>query len=289
MAFTRGRYYQRSRRRNGRQWTEYWGRGCEAVAAEHAAERRAREEARQEARRRDEEQRAAALIEAGLARVLDGLLALELGAVGLARLDRGPWRRRPVVKALNQPQMTPEEREATVAEIRAAAKAAMAGEKDGLARLRAIGARYPATVIRETQANLGNVAARALMRDWIDKAEITPFLEGVMLRFETVSAALAGENPTPQRELCARRAAYCELECWLVSMEVAVARPPSPAMVARLLATEKRVMLAFKTLAQIERLERPRPRPLVAAQINIGVSPTSPLPDPDPGASLPDF
>jgi hypothetical protein len=269
MAFTRGRYYQHNITVNGRQQTLYFGLRGAGQAAEFAAERAARREALRAARREALAHRDGGRLEEAVGRLLDDVLALELGREGYSRISRGPWRRRAPMKAIDASPMTREEREAVVDRIQAAVTAVGAGEVGALDRLRELGALYPAAVVAATQAEPGRLAAMILARAYDGTGKIPAMREGTLIRFEQVAAELAGEDPTPCRRLCARRAAYCEMEVWQLSMEVAAAPSPSPALDARLTAADKRLMRSLKTLAQISRLERPSPRPLVATQIHV--------------------
>jgi hypothetical protein len=175
------------------------------------------------------------------------------------------------MKALDRdrPAMTLEERAAVVDEIQATVTAVGAGEPGALDRLRELGQEYPAAVVAATQAEPGRLAAMILAKAYDGTGKIPAMREGTLIRFEQVAAELAGEDPTPCRRLCARRAAYCELEVWQLSMAAAAASSPSPALDARLTAADKRLMRALKTLSQIGKLERPSPRPVVATQIHV--------------------
>jgi hypothetical protein len=282
MAIIRGRYYQLSRHRGGRRWTEYYGRNSWDIVAEHAALRRAREEAIREAREWDRRQRAALRVEDALGRLLSDLVTRELGRAGYSRLGRGPWRRRTAMKAIEQPPLTPEEREAAVTAIEAAVAGVQGGEKGAMARLRELGAQFPSAVIAATFGDTAAIARMALLHHFENHPATQ---EGSRLMLDRLAAELAGPDPSPSRRLCAEVAAYSHAEHWLIQATATEKGWSTPAGIRRQDAAHSRYMKALKTLAAITRLEKPRPRPIVATQVNIGVPPP-----PEPGAAaLPDF
>src|SRR5262249_21954853 len=96
MAWSKGLYYQRSFRREGRVVTQYLGRADRVEALVHQdAQRRARRQAQAADRRA--EQAAWQQADAALARfctLVDQLVRSALMAAGYHQHDRGPWRKR---------------------------------------------------------------------------------------------------------------------------------------------------------------------------------------------------
>jgi hypothetical protein len=288
MSFTHRIYYQRTRRQNGRRWSEYYGKNSEHVAAEHAAERRAREEALREARECDRRHRAALRVEEGLGLLLDDLVTRELGRAGYSRLGRGPWRWRRSMKAMEeQPSPTPEERAAAVAMIDAAVAAVQAGEKGAMTRLRELGAQYPGAVISATLGDTASIARIALLKQF----ERHPgTMEGTAMMLDRLAAELAGPDPSPAKRLCAQVAAFNHVEHWLIRATATQKDWSSPAQIRRLDSAHGRYLKAIRTLAAIGRLEkvRPRPRPIHVVQVNIN-APVAAIPPEPEAPAIPDF
>jgi hypothetical protein len=284
MAFTRGRYYQRPRQRGGRRWTEYYGKGSEAIAAEHAAERQARLEGFREARRRDEEVREAGRIEAGIGGLLDAVVVQELNRLGYGRISRGPWRWRPM-KAIDRDRSEPsaEQRAAAVAEIaRLAPVAKKSGDKASLDRLRELGRDFPDEVIEAVAGDPAGLARKALLQPyWGNPAA----QDGLELRLGQLTRELAGEDPSPVKRLCAQVAAYSNLEFWMLQAAATKQGWCTAAHLRYLDAAHARHLKSIRTLAAIGRLERTRPRVIHATQVNVAVTPAT-TPEPSP---LPEF
>jgi hypothetical protein len=290
MALTHGKYYQQSiwlggNGRPRRYRTQYWGRTYEWLQELHAAERREREEAAREARRLEEEQRAAYRTEAALGKLLDDLLARELGRIGYSRLSRGPWRWRTPMKAVERPEPTSERRMAAAAEIAAAALVARSGDKAALAKLRDLGSEFPDEVIAAVGGDPAGLARTALLAQlWGQPAS----QDGVELKLSRLTRELEGEDPSPVRRLCAQVAAYAHVEFWLLQTMATKQGWSTPAQLRRLDSALARHLKSARTLAAIARLERIRPRAVHATQVNINVPPAAIPPEPESPA-LPDF
>jgi hypothetical protein len=285
MSFTHRVYYQRTRRRNGRRFTEYFGIGCEDIAATHAAERRARLEARQEYLRVEAKHQALGDVEAALGKLLDDAVTLELARAGYARLGRGPWRWRSSMKRIDKPEMTPEERGKVADEIATAAIAARTGDKGALAKLRELGAAHPEAVILATIGDPATLARTALLNHF-ERHPGTQ--EGVEIKLDQLAKELAGPDPSPARRLVAQAASFAHSEFWLLQMAATQKDWSTPAQIRRLDSAHARYLKATRTLVAIAQLERRRPRPIRATQINIGVVPAAASPEPEAPA-LTDF
>jgi hypothetical protein len=278
MGWCRDRYYQRSHKVNGRVVTEYLGVGFEYLALEDARAREGRRAAALKARQEAAAQGDLLRGERAVARVLDDLRTRSLHALWFSQHDRGPWTRRRRMASV--PSVAPEDgslppaaREAIADELLATVKATMAGEKGALERLRALGAAHPRAMVLATRADLEKIAAEVLAKEYSGRPELAAFREGTLRRYEQVFADLAGENPSAARRVCAWRAAYAELESWVIGMKVAAANPAPKSLLARLTAAERRLMTALKTLEQIRVLESIGTRPIVAAPINLSPPP----------------
>lgn len=276
-----GRYYQKSVRVNGKVTTlHYDGFLGRLVEMDDLGRREEAAEIRQEARQREAEQREAYRDEQARGRLIRDLVAVGCELAGFSRYSRGRWRKRRMQALPTQP-LSPDDLAKVKAEIRQVLDDCKAGNPDALARLRKLGADHPDLVINATSADLFTLAVQALLKRCCGDPDPkkAAFEEVIKLRIRSLTAELAGENPSPIRRLCARAAAYADLEFWLAQMVATNSKPFSPALDRRLNSAHKRYLAALKTLAQISRLEQPRPRPVQAVQVNVTTPAAAGWPD----------
>jgi hypothetical protein len=286
MAWIRGgRYYQISRRVNGKVCLQYYGRDsaflqlCLAFEAEQRAE---------EATKRREERERLAVLESErraakrLARRIDDQAELLLGLLGFCRHARGRWRKRMVQAIECGPVLTVAQARREVAKLAREFKKLTRrrdddqdGDDNGQdddntgdrevrrneiwRRLQAIGQIHPELVIRECWGDLARLVWSTFEVNIFDKSDDVAL--AVELRMKQLVGELCGTDPVPALKLAAEAAALAWLHYWLAELKFASAtntsmKPPPLPIERQLSFASRRYQRALASVEQIRRLSR---------------------------------
>jgi hypothetical protein len=274
MALIRGKYYQRSVRRNGRIITLFYGADDDArfLAGLDVLFRQERDEARQEARALNDEQRRRYEAERDFSAAIRGLLVIYLEAGGFRRQQRRRWRRRRMGPMQALP--TPRDDEAIRAEMRELV--ARVGEHRDLAavdRLAALAKEHPQTAREVIRCDLPRFCRENFASNlFTDEQDHAPSRNGFIARMEMKVKELCGEDPSEEVRCCAEVAAYEWGYHWMlvaVGGSKSIFQDEHPKLTRRCNAASRRLRSSLKDLAQIKALQRPRPPVVVATQVNI--------------------
>jgi hypothetical protein len=277
MALVKGRYYQKSERINGQVRTRYICSGEQAtllwemdklIAAERAEERAALL-----AERGKVDQ--AYKVERDRGKVIRLLVTIALEALGFIRHGRNPWRRRSTMSQLPAPTLSKLDEKALREKLRDAVDDAAFMDPAAIETLRQYSRANPYAFATEFLCDIAQLARWALAlaeypkKTGKDPARAVEQQKETVARMNLMARELAGENPSPARQLCAQVIAFASYEHWSVTMQSASSRFLSdldPRAGRRRNGAHKRLMTALRTFAQIEQAERPKSR---MVQVNV--------------------
>lgn len=269
------RYYYRSVRIGGRVVSKYVGGGALAqlvfaMDQERIQERRQTRQAIAEANR---EHRGARLAEHGRAEWIKRLVATALEGLGFVRYNRGPWKRTSTMNALDGNSRADD---SILAEIRSLVRENQRGCENAIERLAVLSRSHPAAFAKEVSIDLWRIACTLLASNECpsDAKRRSDMQAGI----ELAAFALAGENPSPARILCARAAAFAWAELMILSAKSAAEGLGNQSVEAtrRRTAAQRRALSAIKTLEQIAALENVTKRKAgestIFAQLGVGLT-----------------
>jgi hypothetical protein len=267
------RYFYKSLRVGGRATQRYLGAGerADQAAAEEERrrqERRARREAAlaEEAGRRQADGRLEEFI-----RLTDAVARISLMAAGYFRHDRGELRRRAMMTTATtnatQPPADPAGPAAPAplaGELQDLVRRAEAGDLSVLNDLQRVLRARPE--LSDSYRTLGDMVELA----WLRLAAGDDVMKlGIWQRqLDNVKAEVAGEVASPLVKLLAQRVGACWLQAQVADLAARVPNPAAlaeAALVRRQNAAHRRLMLALKTLAVVQKLLKPAVSPVQIA------------------------
>jgi hypothetical protein len=266
-----GRYYQTSKRVNGRVVSTHLGGGDRGLFF-FLLDEEAREEEREVRRQHNEiedEQRKAYETEVQRGEAINTLVAIGLEALGFVRYARGRWWRRKDMKAIDNKKPDGNkklDKSPARKEIRSLIEAVVRGDRLKLPRLAEIARTNPIEFTREIVCHMPEIAKFQLAKNMFPAKEEN--LDNVWAQMHLVSAELSGDNPSPARRLCAEFASFAWAEAWSMNFQAAASGITRSSLVIsqRQTAAANRLLRSLRTLAQIERCEAtPRRRRVLDA------------------------
>jgi hypothetical protein len=196
-------------------------------------------------------------------RMIETLLTTALEALGFVRYDRGPWIRRMKPSADNGALP---DRDEIRKQMRELVKDIAAGDKAAVRELRRLGSLHPDELVIELGPYLDRMAVHGGAMGVFEREKCR---EDLVAHVALLVDELAGDNPSPARQLCAQVAALASAEHWYLSMQAGSkgfwTDQGNPVVIRRRNGAQRRFLSALKAFAQIEAAERKRPRMIDAS------------------------
>jgi hypothetical protein len=297
---SRGRctFYLRSVRRAGRVVTTYAGSGPIALgAARSDAEAREERAAEAAAWRRERDRLETA--DRTLGDLCRGALAIAQAAIearGYHQHKRQWRRRRPMSQPAEKMRTLLTDTGRDAEETYRLLKAAQAGDKATLPKLRALfdeGPEVLETFLEGGQRDLVSAAEIAVIESACGPTDLLQ--REILIRdLDRTATELAGADPTPVERLLARRAALCWNATNLYEIHFAkrdgMTMQQADTYQRQIDRAHRRLLQTLRTLETVRRLTRGGPLVAVnVAQSMTVEAGTAPAPDPRPGLNVPDL